>query len=98
MAWVGGDVDGVDVDRFDRDRDPPLSGAIVGAKVGSVLRADLVGEFVVVVGVDAGGAPHLEEAVGICQVQQQQAALRALSEVSGFTPSRVERQFELSPS
>src|SRR5690242_8374231 len=62
----------------------------------AVLGGELAGERVVVVGLELCVAAHLEVAVRVLQIKQEQAALRALLEVAGLQTRAVERRLELA--
>ena len=60
---------------------PVLTRTVVLAQVRSVLRADAVGERVVVVGLDPRHAPHIQEAERVRQVEDEEAELRPFEQV-----------------
>ena len=63
---------------------------------GFVLGPDLASELVIGIGLDPRVTPDLEVAVGILQVEYEQAALRPLAQIAGLAPGAVERDLDLA--
>src|SRR5207247_109419 len=95
-GWLTGrlaaHVDGVDAGGADGDLDPGLAGLVVGAQVGLVLGAELVGECVVVVRRDLGVAADLQVAIGDGQVEEEHGRGRVRAQVLRLLPGGVKRR------
>src|SRR4051794_24755545 len=78
LASVAAEIDGVDLDRVERDHDPALAGPVHLAQVGAVLLPDLVREGVVRVQSDLSARPNLQVASRVGPIQDEQGAGRIL--------------------
>ena len=79
LVALAAHVHGVDVDGDDPHDDAAVPRSVVLAQVGVVLGADPLGEGAVVVGLHHGGAPDLQVAVRVLQVEQERRASSARS-------------------
>src|SRR4051794_34271423 len=94
LASVAAEIDGVDLDRVERDHDPALAGPVHLAEVGAVLLPDLVREGVVWVRADLGARSDFEIPHRVGPIQDEQRAGRFPLQVLGLLPSRVQRDLQ----